>query len=194
MSISTQLTERYRMTLAQAAGVPVPCGFHAGEPMGEQSAKEVYWFATRMTSTKTKQEMRDAICAARIIRASRQDLANEERWEKAKSQQQVSLNHAKRVMVECISCGDKQLIPRLVMDRASRPKCWKCGGTLADIGGFVDDFIPASEACEEYNIAKPALTRAALRGQVLRKKEGAKWLYGRSSLEKFLTDQATAQL
>lgn len=187
---SLDLTTRYRMTLSQAAAVLIPCGCHAGKPMGEADAREVYWFASRITSANTKPAMRDAIVAARIIRSYRKDQRNNERWEADKARNHISLSDAKRAMVECISCGRTSLIPRKLLDRASTPKCFSCGGTLADLGGFVDEFITAASAASEYSITAYQLRKGAREGHVLHKREGGRRLFGRASIEKYLLDLA----
>lgn len=176
------------MSVIQAAAVVVPCGLSKGKLMGDEGNRSVYWFATRTVSTSTSKSMRDAICAARILRTSRQvEKAGDDIAAKLHSSARHEFDNAKRAVVECNSCGVRSAVWRNILDRRGRPTCYSCGGTLCEVDfAPVDDYISIREAAEEYGVPKTVVQRQIALGRVLCRMHGSRRVVGRASLESAL--------
>jgi hypothetical protein len=115
------------------------------------------------------------------------------RFEKSKSANQTLMVDAKRALVECLSCGLRRSIPRVILGRRGRPTCLSCGGTLTELVNLVDEFLTPAEVKEEFGVSDHTLNQAAKSKEVIVKHNGKHRTFGRASLERYLLAQAATK-
>lgn len=177
------LTDRYGMSVIDAAGTICPCGIQQGQTLGELSNKQIGWLASRVTSTKQSKEFRSAVKAARIIRAHRKyDSAVDKISEVLATAPREYLNDAKNATAICPDCKLVVWLPRRMASRR-RVTCVDCGAEL-QAWTIVDEWLTIAEAAAEYKVA-PSTIRTHLI-DLVHGKDKSKTIIGRQSLEQWL--------
>lgn len=182
------LVERYNMSVAAANEALVPCGDSKGKPLGDCSAKEIYWFASRTTSMKNTEEFRRAVSAARIIRAAKA----EQQERKSGPVNKIKDPHAKTTLAHCRDCERQFRISRRLLDRAST-RCYACGGMLDSDDLPLDEYLTLKEATHMTGLTVAVLRAAITRKEIVGQKAGNAWRLTRSSVLNYARKNAESR-
>lgn len=179
------LTDRYRMTVAEAMETEYPCGNQKGVLLRDVSMFSVRWLANISTTMKHKPEFRRAVRAARIVKEYRiqQTSRGKAKAVVSKGDAEEDAKHAKAT---CNSCGQTCRLGRHLFDRATLPRCYSCGGTMVMDAHAVDEFCKVADVAAAVGVSSDYVRQLWHSGAISGKKVRGRIHVSEDSLRHYL--------
>lgn len=164
------------MSVCEAENTLVETTKNRGKKIGELPVRAFRFYAGWRIYPHTPEAVKRQIAAARVLYAKYREERRQRRHPLSKCE-----DDAKHCMSSCNNCGSKKQVPTKIFDRAARPRCWHCGGTLVR-DAMLGETMTVAEAQLALRLVHQSIYRLLHTGVLKGFKRGNHWCISRDSV------------